>query len=157
MMDASRSRALSILILVFLTLGLVGALTGDPAAAARRRLVRRVHIPYQGPALAVLAPGALLAYCIPGETPGCFDVPLKATDRYLTVGVEDASGQAAYGIVFDEEGAEIGDFCGSTERPIPSPGGSSITIWLFAGHCYGTTTPSVVTTGTIKLLFSNRL
>jgi hypothetical protein len=74
----------------------------------------------------------------------------------ISLDIRDASGQPVYAVVWDHSGQEIADACGRNGDPFPSPGGSHIDVWLIAGHCYETTTPSIVTTGTVTATFARR-
>ena len=71
-------------------------------------------------------------------------------EKFMSLSIEDATGAAVAVEVLQRN--RIGNFCGSTETPIPIRPGVPVTLRLYAGRCPDGT-PSVVTTGTLTATF----
>lgn len=152
---------------LFVTIGatlLVAAGAASPAGAARG--AREVVLPYVGPAYAVsvstpLPSWTMAGYCDPGTTEppsnGCVRFPVKRNDRYLSLRIDDSTGQPVLGTAVDSNGEVLGRFCGATEQPFQLISGAAfVDVWAVAGNCPSVAQPSVPTTGTITATFSRR-
>ena len=154
-------------IAVALALGLlVGALVAPAEAGKKKkkkkpkRVERVFELPYQcpcGPSTPVASQGFWLA----GGTFGGGPVATGDTDKFLSVEVADQSGQPVY-VQFaqDADGdslseTDVGEVCGKTEEPmeVPEPG-LEVSAFVHVGTCPDGT-PSIATSGTVKLTFSN--
>lgn len=156
-------------VLMLLVSGLLfGSLVGAAEAKKKKkkppvpvRIERVVEIPYTGGAgvnASVYAVGACL-----GGVPvfACQATSTGAEDLYVKVEVTDASGQNAGGFISqgDTDGDTVADgygtFCGAHPAPVAlTTPGAELGVSLYPGVCEDGS-PSVVTTGTIKLTFSN--
>lgn len=150
---------------VVLALGLLAGAFALPAEAAKKkkkkvvRVERVVELPYQcpcGPSTPVASQGFWLA----GGTFGGGPVATGGEENFVKVEVTDQSGQTVYvGLGQDTDGDGFsdgfGDVCGSTEEPlaVPAPG-SEVSAFVYVGTCPDGT-PSIATSGTVKLTFSN--
>lgn len=149
-------RPMAILILGAL-LASGSVIPGAEAQSRRKpkRFERTVVATYYGPAAAVSTPALLAtAWCHPYQSVGCVRFTMEERERYVSLELHDATGLTAGGLVLDGTDEFIGDVCGMTKRPL-APGGGYVEVWLVAGTCYGTNTPSVVSTGTVVATFSN--
>lgn len=136
---------------------LVGVLAG-PSGAGRPK-VRMASAPYTG-ALAALVgtsttPNAYVGDCDPNADSGCVRFEIRRGERYLTLKVEDQTGLPVYAVAFAPDGSEVGEVCGSSDEPIAAPGGY-VDVWVTAGACYGSTSPSLPTTGTVQASFASK-
>jgi len=141
-----------------LVAGCVAASLASPsiAADAQNRTSRVVEVPYQGPAAAASTPrGFITANCNPTYSIGCVRVPTRRSDRFAKIEIQDLAGQAVMAMVLDHSDNELAFFCGHTKRKLFVPPGSYLEVWLIAGTCDGTTTPSIVTLGTVRFTFSS--
>ena len=150
-------------LILALIVGLIAASMAGPAVAKKKkkpkRIERQIELAYQAPSPGV--PGAVGA-CLSGFAEGtaCIDTPTGADDKYISVDVADASGQASYGILAqdtdaDNPGLEIfATFCGATTEPIKiAQPGLTLRVSLYAGP--SPDCPGVATTGTINGTLSN--
>jgi hypothetical protein len=154
---------------MLLVLGLiVGSLVGTAEAKKKKKKVKRiervVEITYNGPNAGVSTPAATGGVCqLSTDEPGaCIETPTSTKDRYVKITVTDASGQAVAGSISqgDTDGDGVsniyGQFCGETPAALPlAAPGVPLRVTAYAGTCADGSTPSVMTTGTITLTFSN--
>jgi hypothetical protein len=148
------------LIVLALVVGLVTGFGVTAEAGKRKKKPRTVTLEYAHPTPGVAAAGASLAFCA-GWPEGDCDVPVKPTEKYFKVTVNDASGNKVAGFVSqgDLNGNGVSDdgyatFCGAhpSAQAIAAPG-TAITVYLSSGACADGTT-STMTTGTIKVQLS---
>lgn len=146
-------------ILLAVLTGLVMSSAAVPTAQAKKKAKPRViEIEYSHPGVGV---SPVAGY--PIQFPGNSDIATTATERYVKVEVTDASGQKVAGFIaqgdLDGDGISdgYGDFCGAHPAPVALQNpGDALTVYAFNGLCTDLNTPSVMTTGTIKLTFSSR-
>lgn len=135
------------------------------APPAPTRIEKVVEHKYSGGNLGVTAAGVGGGGCFndPSMPFACIKiVPPGSEYTYVKLEVTDASGQKAGGFISqqDADGDGLsdgyGNFCGSHPEPVALevPGGE-LGVSLYLGTCADGTTPSIVTSGTIKLTFSN--
>jgi hypothetical protein len=133
---------------------LVGLLTGSPVSAGRpKRTERIVTVPYTLTS-AVNVPGLFAGRC-GDESTGCPRVRLKRNERWVSLEVKDVTGLPVYAYAFVVGGDPVGEACGRTEKPFYAFA-YEIEIYISTGVCYGTTTPSIPTTGEVVVTLSNR-
>ena len=121
-----------------------------------------VEVDYSGPHAGVMTPVRSAGWCGNGTdvSPCLYVVPPFPTAKYLKVEVEDQSGLSAGGWLSqgDTNGDgfydSFGHFCGAHSEPVEI-GSGTIEIALMEGICRDSSGPSVVTSGKIKLTFSN--
>lgn len=157
-----------------LVLGLLaGSLVGTAEAKKKHkkppapaRVERVVEVKYQMPPIGVSGPsqvGAAGICPLDLDNPGnCVETPTTGDDMFVKVEVDDAAGQKVAGFLSqgDTNGDGVSDgygtFCGSSADPIPvAAPGVPLRVSFYAGVCDDNATPSLPTTGTIKLTFSN--
>jgi hypothetical protein len=156
-------------LIVLLVLGLVfGSLVGSAEAKKKKkkpvapaRVERVVEIKYDHPGVGVAPAGGY-----PVQFPDASEIPTLPTDLFMKIEVTDSSGQKAWGFISqgDLNGNAVNDdgyanFCGAHDAPVPvsAPGDPIIGLYAFSGQCgpdFGNQ-PSVMTSGTIKITFSN--
>ena len=116
-----------------------------------------VEAPYRTPAVGAASGGTAKAYyfdCV--NQVGCAIIPLKKGARYASLEIKDATGQPVLGSIYlMPGGTPLGDFCGSTDEPIPTLSAVEILVHVVPGSC-ADGTASVVTTGTVKATLSPR-
>ncbi len=116
---------------------------------------RTVKVPYFGPAVAVSTPRALVTVnCDPGNGRGCVRIPTGPKERFVKLEIEDLSGQDVFAMVLDQSDSELAFVCGKTRSKLPVLSRSFIEVWLIEGTCFGTTKPSVATSGEVVATFS---
>ena len=157
-------------LMVALALSLVAGALAMPAQAKKKkkkpvRVEQIVEIPYQGGNAGVATPAYTGGACLvdPTQPFSCKSaIPESIDFKYVKVEVADASGQKAGGFISqgDTDGDGISDgygqFCGGHAEPVEMTApGSPVDISLYAGVCSDASGPSVVTTGTITVTFSN--
>ena len=159
-------------IAVALALGLlVGAFVGTAEAAKKKKIKKPVRveevleIEYQGGNLGVATPAASGGTCFvdPSMPFSCKEVvPTTPGMKYIKIEVADATGQSAGGFISqqDSDGDGLsdgyGEFCGAHAEAIPLELESApVNVSLYPGVCSDGSSPSFVTTGTIKVTFSN--
>ncbi|HWL66155.1 MAG TPA: hypothetical protein VNP73_09300 [Actinomycetota bacterium] len=156
---------------VALMIGLIAASFAVPAEAGKKkkkkapapapvaRVERVVELTYEHPSLAVAPVGGFPTNFPEGGT----EIPLGPDDLFIKVEVTDASGQKVSGFIgqgdIDGNGVNddgYGQFCGAHPAPIQvaAPGQTIIGIYLANGVCEDAT-PSIMTTGSIKVTLSN--
>jgi hypothetical protein len=139
-----------------------------PADAAKKKkkppvpvkVERVVELTYDSPGVGVALMGDSGGY--PIGFPSSADMPTSAEERYVTVEIVDGSGQKVSASLSqsDQDGDgfvdDLGEsFCGATEEPIEfEPGTTIVGVYAHNGTC-ADGTPSIMTTGTVKLTFSN--
>ena len=152
---------------LIVVIGLAGAgLSVAEAGGARKPKPRLVHAEYTGPYKGISTPGLSGGHddCTPDTPqPGCILVPLRPGDRFVQMDIYDLVGGAglvaADVTVEDEDGHWdfVGRACGSTRLPLAIPPGYDLLqIELHEGTCYGSTTPSIVTKGTVDVFLSRK-
>lgn len=129
------------------------------APPAPARIERVVEIKYDHPSASVAPVGGFPTNWPEGGT----EIPLGADDIYIKIEVTDQAGQKVSGFISqgDLDGNGVNDdgyanFCGAHPEPVPlsAPGQTIIGVYLASGVC-ADGTPSVMTTGTIKVTLSN--
>lgn len=160
---------------VALSLGLLAGALAMPAEAAKKKKKKKpvavtkveevVEIAYQGGNLGVATPVTTGGACLVDPTMpfSCKSaVPTQPGMKYIKVEVTDATGQKAGGFLSqqDADGDGLndgfGEFCGAHAEPIPLELESApVGVSLYPGVCADGSSPSIVTTGTIKVTFSN--
>jgi hypothetical protein len=154
---------------VLVVLGLVFGAFALPAEAKKKkkkqpRIERVVEIDYQAPGLGVSTPGPGGGICPFADptTQECIEIAPALEERYIKVEIDDATGMSVAGYISqgDTDGDGIGDlygdFCGAHEEPIALQAvGAPVRISFYNGTC-ADGTPSVATTGTITVTFSNK-
>lgn len=159
-------------LMVILSLSLIAGAMAVPAEAGKKkkkpkRVERTVTITYQcpcGPSWGQDTPvGTGVGFWLAGGAFGGAMTAIGPDDKFVEVEVvDDNSGQAVktnLGQDVDGDGlseSQIGSVCGTTEEPleVTSPG-TPVNLFVYEGVCDDGTTPSVATTGTITLTFSN--
>ena len=156
-----------ILVLV-MVLGLVfGSIAAAEAGKKKKKpkvpvkVERVVEVSYDHPGIGATVAGQGGGY--PVSFPDPMDIPVTAEELYIKVEIVDASGQKVAGSIGqgDVDGNGVNDdlygtFCGSHPEPIPlaAPGSPIVGIYAFNGVCEDGS-PSVMTSGTIKITLSN--
>ena len=146
---------------------LVGSITTAEAQKKKKekkvvKVERVVEAVYQCPC-GVWTPVQSAGFWLAGGAIGGALVPTGADDKFVEVEVSDASGQNVFiGMAQNVDGTDnfaevpVGDVCGSTEEPISIPNpGVQVDIFVYMGTCSDMATPSIATSGTITLTFSN--
>ena len=159
------------ILVLMMVLGLVfGSIAAADAGKKKKKkappapvkVERVVEVTYDHPGIGATAAGLGGGY--PVSFPDPMDIPVTADELYVKVEIIDASGQKVAGSIGqgDVDGNGVNDdlygqFCGSHEEPIPlaAPGSPIIGIYAFNGTCADGSTPSVMTSGTIKITLSN--
>lgn len=152
-------------IAIALSVGMLAGAYSLPAEAKKKkkkRIERVVEITYTHPGIGAATPAGGTGY--PANFPeGSSEIPLGPDDLFMKVEVVDDSGQAVSGFISqgDIDGNGVNDdgygtFCGAHAEPIPvaSPGAPIIGIYAHSGVC-ADGTPSIMTSGTIKVTLSN--
>lgn len=97
--------------------------------------------------------------CFVGLELGCTGIVPSATDRSVSVKIEDTAFPAVAARLFQFRGTTLlpsFDFCTSTEEPLPVfPGADWLGVEIFNGPCHDGT-PAGGTQGKVTLTFSNR-
>ncbi|MGH2729182.1 MAG: hypothetical protein ACRDJI_01075 [Actinomycetota bacterium] len=143
---------------VLLLIGaIVGSLVAPADAGKKKKKPREAVVTYASPAI-----GSADAT---GTCPdGCPTFGVAATERYLTLKIEDDSGLAPAATIGQDSDPNdnfvdrIGEVCGETEAAIPVVPGAQVVVWVWAtprlvaggGPCLG-----AGTSGTITATFSN--
>jgi hypothetical protein len=167
----SREARVKKLISVALMVGLIAASMVMPAEAGKKKkkgkkkaakIERVVELTYSSPGIGVTAAGRGGGY--PVNFPESTEIPTLAQEKYIKIEVEDSSGQAVAGFISqgDLDGNGVNDdgygtFCGAHPEPIElaSPGAPIVGVYAYNGTCEDGTTPSVMTSGTVKITLSN--
>ena len=129
------------------------------------RMEEVIEIPYQGSNIGAATPAATGGTCFVDPTLpfSCkVAIPTFAEASFIKVEVIDATGQKAGGFISqgDVDGDGISDgygqFCGAHAEPIAmATPGAPVDISIYMGICSDASGPSIATTGTIKVTFSN--
>ena len=159
-------RAITILVSV----GLLAGALALPADAAKKKkpkikvpqkVERVVEIAYAEPGIGATVLGRGGGY--PVGFPNSQEIPIMAEERYMKIEVIDESGHAVAGYISqgDVNGNGLnddlyGDFCGAHAQPLElaAPGSPIVGVYAFNGTCPDGT-PSIMTSGTIKITLSN--
>lgn len=161
-------------IVVALTAGLLaGALVGPADAGKKKKkpapppapvkVERVVEVEYAVPNLGLATDGAAAGVCmLDVNNPGnCVSVPLQAGEAYVKVEAADATGQKVFGFLSqgdtdgDGVGNLYGDFCGAHEEPVEMLSQSvALQLNVYNG-ARGACVPSIATSGTLTVTFSN--
>jgi hypothetical protein len=160
---------------ILVLLMIAGLIAGSVATAEAKKKKKKVSAPvrmeevveiaYTGGNIGVATPAATGGSCLVDQTVPfhCLNaVPPFVEASFIKVEVIDSSGQKAGGFLSqgDVDGDTIadgyGDFCGAHPEPVAmNTPGAPVDISLFMGVCSDASGPSIVTTGTIKVTFSN--
>lgn len=152
-----------------LAVGLLGGAMVAPAEAGRKKkrkppvpvkVERVIELAYDAPGIGLAIMGDSGGY--PIGFPEVSEIATSAEERYVSVEIVDSSGQAVSAELAspDADGDgfvdTIASLCGSTTEPIelPEPGTTISGIYAHNGTC-ADGTPSVMTTGTVKVTISN--
>ena len=129
-----------------------------PPAGARPAGRRVIEKPYRTPVPgATLGPGNKAYYYDCQNEIGCAIIPLKTTDRYGAIEIEDTAGQKVFfSIYLMPGGSHIGDFCGSTGGAISTRRAQEFLVHVVSGVCDDGSTVSVATTGIVKATLSKK-
>lgn len=150
------NRSFLVGVIATLVIGLAGAESYAVTSQGGGRS-RTVRVPYFGPAVGVSTPNAFVtAWCHPGLSLGCATIPTKARSRFVSLEIEDLSGQDVYAMVLDQSDNELAFICGKTTSKLPVLPNSFIEVWLLEGTCGSSTKPSVATSGVVVATFSRR-
>ncbi|MEA2432831.1 MAG: hypothetical protein QOG54_288 [Actinomycetota bacterium] len=151
-----------------LVVGLLAGMMLMPAEAKKKKkpapakVERVVELPYQCPC-GVWNPASPAGFWLAGGAVGGALTPTGGDDKFVKVEITDASGQKVnIGLAQNVDGTDnfaevpVGEVCGTTEEPlaVPNPG-VQVDIFVYEGTCTDMATPSIATSGTIKLTFSN--
>lgn len=155
MESSSRSSAAQVAWVTVACLVVGFLIVGGAADAASKKERSRTQVePYDRPSTAIALNVLYVGNCNPlGIGQGCVDFDLKPSDRYISLKVEDATGQPIYATVWDSNDMSIAEFCGETEKPIPNPGSEFIYVELPI-HGGVNCSPSTVTRGTVTATFT---
>lgn len=157
-------------LVLFLVLGLVlgSVATAEGAKKKKKkkkkklvRIERVVEVKYDHPGIGVAPLGGY-----PTSFPESSEIGTSADDRFLKIEVADQSGQKVWGFISqgDLDGNGVNDdgyatFCGAHEEPVEvaQPGTPILGIYAYSGTCGASFggAPSIMTTGTITITFSN--
>lgn len=151
-------------------IGLVAGSLAAPAMAKKKkpkkpvRVEEVIEIEYQGGNGGVATPAFTGGVCLndPSMPFSCKSAIPTIAAEYIKVEVTDASGQKAGGFISqgDTDGDTVADgygqFCGGHAEPVQlTVPAAAVDISLYAGVCSDASGPSVVTSGTITVTFSN--
>ena len=153
-------------IAVALSLGLLAGAMIAPADAAKKKkkkpakVERVVEVAYDKPGIGVAIGGDNGGYGL--AFPSAAAVPAMPEEKYVSVEITDQSGQkvalslSAGDIDGDGFADTFASFCGATEEPIelPEPGMAIADMYAHNGTCEDNS-PSIMTSGVVKLTFSN--
>jgi hypothetical protein len=139
----------------------LGSALGAEAATKKKvkkpvKVTRTVTLKYAG-GCSIETPavvGSLTSSCSTVGAAG-YAVATKATEKYVTVTVTDATGRAVPGAFWEGSGttSSTNDFCGALKNYVVPAGGSvKLALDAVGGR---RACPGVATQGTIKLVFSN--
>lgn len=152
-------------IAVALALGLLAGAFVGPAEAGKKkkkkkpvRVERVVEHEYTKPSPGV--PGVASA-CLASQDPeaGCVNIALGTGEKYVSVKLEDSSGQQPYWILAQDTDTETPGYdifhngCGDSEEPIEITEGLELRVSVYAFG--GPACPAVATTGKITATLSN--
>jgi hypothetical protein len=152
---------------VAVVLSLIAAGSIAPAEAGKKkkkpkRIVRTIEVAYDHPGIGVATPVGSAGY--PANFPeGTSEFATSPKELFFKIEVVDASGQNVGGFVSqgDLDGNGVNDdgygtFCGKHPEfiPVASPGTTFTGIYAYNGVCEDGS-PSIMTSGTIKITFSN--
>lgn len=155
-------------IAVALSAGLLAGAMIGPADAAKKKkkpkppvkVERVVEVAYDKPGIGVAIAGGNGGYGL--SFPAAAAVPSMPEEKYVSVEITDASGQKVALSLSggDTDGDGFADtfasLCGATEEPIelPEDGAGIADMYAHNGTCEDNS-PSIMTSGVVKLTFSN--
>ena len=151
-------------VITVLMLGLIaGMMVAAPAEAAKKKkkkVTRTVEAAYQCPCgVKVLGNGP--GFITAGQELGGAVIPTSMNDRYVSIKIDDQSGQNVFARLSqgdtDGDGFSdiVADVCTETSEPVALPGGSELQIFIYSGNCGMEPTPSIALGGTVTATFSN--
>ena len=121
---------------------------------AKKRTQRVVVMTYDRPSAGVIGPEPVMIGS-PVGAPGGQQIPVMPNERYIKIEVTDTSGQKVAGRIAQVSYSTFGPFCGAHTKPVKLRDTSPILgIYAFNGTCQDGT-PSVMTTGKIRITLSN--
>ena len=149
---------------ILLIIGLIAAFNVAPAQAKKKSKGRVVEFEYTLGGVGISTPFASIGLC-PMTEPGsgqCIEFPvMSAKEKYVKVEVIDSVpvGPAGFISQGDVDGDGIADgygtFCRAHEDPVKLEGGTTpVRVSFYPGLC-ADRTPSIPTTGTIRVTFSS--
>lgn len=147
--------------LVFGSIATADAKKKKKVPTAPVRIERVVEIPYDHPSVGAVVLGRGGGY--PVGFPEAMEIPVSSEETYFKIEVTDQSGQKVAGYIGqgDVDGNGLnddlyGDFCGAHPEALPlaAPGMPIVGVYAYSGTC-ADGTPSVMTTGVIKITLSN--
>ena len=127
------------------------------------RTERVVEVAYASPGIGVAGGPSGRSAGYPVNFPEVTEIPTMPEEKYMKIEVIDGSGQAVAGFIsqgdLDGNGLNddgYGEFCGAHAAPVEvaAPGTPLLGIYAYNGACPDGT-PSIMTSGTIKITFSN--
>lgn len=131
-------------------------LTSSNAATSSVARTRTAESPYRSPALGGSVLGEAYAWYFDCEEQiGCAVFHPRRQDGFARFKVVDATGLPVYGQVRDSSGL-LGQFCGSTTKPIDVRGAGTVFVHLVAGVCAEGTTSSP-TNGVVRAVFARKI
>ncbi len=145
---------------------IIGAMIAPAEAGKKKkkkkapvRVERVVEVAYDHPGIGVAPAGGY-----PTTFPDSGEIPTTPDDKFMKIEVTDSTGQNVWGFIsqgdLDGNGVNddgYGQFCGAHAEPVPvaAPGTPILGIYAYNGVCDDGSGPSIMTTGTIKITFSN--
>lgn len=123
-----------------------------------KRADRTVTAEYQSPAVMPPVGSGGLYACAEGGTAGnlgCVTLPIKPTEKYLELTIEDISGLPAPVHVYEGTSSDPIVVCGKTDTSVRITPGVAIEIWI-KGFSVDPLCPGVATTGTLTATLSNK-
>lgn len=140
---------------------LLSAHSVGAAYAERSRGKRTESQDYMGPSptISTNVSGFYASSCSStGTSTGltCLRFDLKRSDRFISLEIQDDSGNPVYGIVWDDNDEWLASFCGKQRKPFANPGGDFIYVEVVGANTSNDCYPSTVTEGTVTATFTHK-